>query len=51
VAKHKRKVKGEMNLRVIARHKASKAGVSKKDFHAILDKASQPIEPDKPETK
>jgi hypothetical protein len=45
----KRKGKKEINLRVTARRRAKKDGVTKKDFHAILDKASQPIEPDKPE--
>ena len=40
----KRKGKKEINLRVTARRRAKKEGITKKDFHEILDKASQPTE-------
>lgn len=49
MAKEK-KVKVGKRLRRSVRRRAGKSEVSKKDFHAILNKASQPVEPDKPET-
>jgi hypothetical protein len=48
MAKDKRVEVGMKRRRSITR-KVRQEGVTKKDFHDILDKASQPVEPNKPE--
>lgn len=43
MAKGKKGIKSDMKLRRSVGRKVGKLSVTKKDFHAILDKASQPV--------
>ena len=43
-ARGEKEIRVDMKLRRSTGRRAGKSGVTKKDFHAILEKASQPTE-------
>ena len=47
----RRKARVDVKLSRPIRRKAGKSGITKREFFAILDKASQPIKKDKSETE